>query len=207
MYDDSTSLITVFNDLNTDSETLTKKNILISNIEEKDKDTRRSTYETKCIEVVDLKNIPKKLFTFDNKINVLIEILNKSYSNKILFLENFGLLISTNSNITKFSCAICNSQKDNGGIYEASDHPTNILNENNKIICTCPCLLKKTPHYSGKSIIGCDCCKNKLKPQHTKIYCPNNPNKKKLVVYWKILISNNLIDVTLNNYLNKREFE
>ena len=182
-----------------------KKNFLISNKDEKSIKNLLGEQEEKETIYLNIKSIPTQKLNFEKKIIILIEILSKSYSNQILFLENYGLLISTNTNITKFSCAICSSQKANGGVYEDSPHPTNILNKNNEIICTCPCLLKKTPHYSGKSIIGCDCCKNKLKPQHTKVYCPNNPNKKNLIVYWKILIPINLIDETFNKYLKVEE--
>ena len=97
--------------------------------------------------------------------------------------------MSTNDRINSFSCTICNSQRDNYGIYESSPHPTNILDKDNKTICTCPCLLQKTYHYSGKSIIGCNICNNTLGCPHTKNYCPMNPKMKKLIICWTLLMS------------------
>lgn len=192
---DSNSSIENFKDLSIFNGSQITFNLLISG-KKKDEDN---------INQPDEKEI-KEILSFEKKIEILIKILSKSYSKKILFMEKYGILISTNEDITNFSCAICNSQKANGGIYESSPHPTNILDKNNKVICTCPSLLKETLHYSGKSIIGCDICKNTIKPQHTKVYCPKNVNKKKMIVYWQVLIPINLIDKSFNDYLVKNRF-
>ena len=199
---DSNSSIENFKDLSIFNGSQINFNLLISG-KKKDEDNINQPDEKEIKEIIclDEVNVSKQILSFEEKIEILIKILSKSYSKKILFMEKYGILISTNEDITKFSCAICNSQKDNGGIYEASPHPTNILDKNNKVICTCPCLLKETLHYSGKSIIGCDMCKNTLKPQHTKVYCPKNVNKKKMIVYWQVLIPINLIDKAFNDYL------
>ena len=204
---DSNSLIENFNDLSISIGSQINYNLLI--LGKKDEDIMNQLDEQKVKEIIclDQVNLSKQKISFQGKIEILIKIISNSYSKKILFLEKYGILISTEEDITKFSCAICNSQKANGGVYEVSPHPTNILDKNNKVICTCPSLLKKTIHYSGRNIIGCDICKNTLKPQHTKIYCPKNDHKKKMIICWKIIVPINLIDKAFNNYLENLEIE
>ena len=145
---------------------------------------------------------------FDNNLSLkqksilLIDQLKKKFNNTLLFLDNYGILISLNNDISSFNCSICNSQKKHNGRYEPSPHPTNILNINGKIICTCPCLLTETLHYSGNNMIGCNLCKNKFKPNHTQNYCPLNKIKKELIVYWKILIPIEKLENDLNQQMN-----